>query len=197
MTAGTSGDHVEVLEMLPKRVELRPGDQVRWVSHTNVDIHTVTFPEGAASNSSIRSRPRRQSGEAAATTDTPVTGGPPTFGCTDGVEAPLKAGPSGGTVIASPTTLATSGIILAKPGPFPDNYSFSFPSSGSFAYQCRIHDHMVGSIVVNAAQANVTPPQLPQTGGGRSVPWRPLGVGLLLLAAGLLLGLRQRPGAVR
>ena len=30
--------------------------------------------------------------------------------------------------------------------PFPNSYAFHFPNPGSFAYQCRIHDHMIGSI---------------------------------------------------
>lgn len=188
MTAGTSGDHVEVLEMLPWRVELRPGDQVKWVSHSNVDIHTVTFPQGAGSDSLDPITASPPVCETEGSTDTPATAGPPTFGCAAGAEAPLKAGPSGGTVISSPTTAATSGIILAKPGPFPDNYSYSFPNTGSFAYQCRIHDHMVGAVVVNAAEAvsvpTSTPPQLAQT-GGRHRPWLPLGLGLLLLVSGL------------
>ena len=42
-------------------------------------------------------------------------------------------------------------IVVAKlinvQTPFPDNFSFSFPNAGTFGYQCRIHDHMVGTII--------------------------------------------------
>jgi hypothetical protein len=45
----------------------------------------------------------------------------------------------GATVIASPTTVGTSGILATPPAPFPTNFSFSFPNNGRFEYQSRIH----------------------------------------------------------
>lgn len=192
MTAGTATAGVEVLEMLPKRVEIRPGDKVKWVTTTWIDIHTVTFPQGHGSDSVD---PLPFACEVAGGTDAPATGGPPTFGCSSptAVEGHVVPQPQGQTAIASTSTVASSGLIAAAEGalPFPDRFTFTFPNSGTFAYQCRIHDNMVGTIVVNPAQ-NPTPPVLAQTGGGS--PWRSLP--LLLVALALLCGLavlRLRP----
>jgi plastocyanin len=184
MTAGTASDGVEVLEMLPKRVEIRPGDKVKWVTTTKIDIHTVTFPKGSGSDSV---EPLQFACEVEGGTDAPPTGPPPTFGCSSpaAVEVHLVPQPQGGTVIASTSTVATSGVIATIPeAPFPTNYTFTFPNTGSFAYMCRVHDNMVGTIVVNPAQSSANPPVLAQTGGS---PQRPL---LLLLGAlAVLLGL--------
>jgi plastocyanin len=183
MTAGTASTGVEVLEMLPKRVEVRPGDMVKWVTTTKVDIHTVTFPEGPGSASVD---PIPFACEVAGDTDAASTG-PPNFGCSSpsAIEDHLIPQAQGPTAIATTATVATSGIIAGgAPAPFPTHYTFSFPNSGTFAYMCRIHDHMVGSIVVNRAQ-NPTPPVLPATGGG--VPSGSLGfaLGALALLSGL------------
>jgi plastocyanin len=184
MTAGTASAGVEVLEMLPKRVEVRPGDKVKWVTTTKVDIHTVTFPKGSGSDSVD---PLQFACEVEGGTDAPSTG-PPNFGCSSpaAVEAHFVPQPQGPTAIASTSTVATSGVIANIPeAPFPNNYTFTFPNSGTFAYMCRVHDNMVGTIVVNPAQSSTNPPVLAQTGGG--APLRTLS--LLLGAFALLFGL--------
>jgi plastocyanin len=182
MTAGTGSTGVEVLEMLPKRVEVRPGDKVKWVAVSHGDIHTVTFPQGPGSNSVD---PIPFACEVAGGTDAPSTG-PPSFGCTSpaAIENHIVPEPQGLSAIASTSTVASSGIIANGPPQFPTNYTFSFPNSGTFAYQCRIHDNMVGTIVVNRAQ-NPTPPVLPATGGGAP----PGSLGFVLGALALLSGL--------
>jgi hypothetical protein len=92
----------------------------------------------------------------------------------------------GSDFIASASTVPTSGVIAAprRTLPFPNQYTFSFPNSGTFAYMCRIHDNTVGTIVVNPAQSSQNPPTLALTGGGAR--WRPLA--LLLGALALLFG---------
>lgn len=195
MTAGTAGSHVEVLEMLPNTVNIQPGDKVKWVTTTRQDPHTVTFPKGHGSDSvDPFQRPTCETGA----TDTPPANpaGPPTFGCVDAApELPFAPQPQGETSIDKATTVGSSGIISTF-GPFPDNFTFSFPKSGTFNYQCRIHDHMVGTVVVAAppapAPAATAAPQLAQTGGGRpaGAPVAPLALvlgGLVgLLGLGLL-----------
>jgi hypothetical protein len=65
-------------------------------------------------------------------------------------------GSAGNVHLASPVnsgsavsgTAATSGVLSQPPLPFPTSYTFAFPESGSFSYQCLIHDHMVGDISV-------------------------------------------------
>jgi plastocyanin len=143
MTAGTATDFVEVVEMLPQTVTVRAGDTVRWVTKTKKDPHTVTFPQG--DDPSTEPIPQVCEGQPV---DTPAsTTGPPCSNLAD-FEIHLNPFPFGPTVISSPTTVATSGIIDTFPQtPFPDNYSFSFPNAGTFGYQCRIHDHMVGTVI--------------------------------------------------
>jgi plastocyanin len=181
MTAGTASAGVEVLEMLPKRVEIRPGDKVKWATSARLDIHTVTFPKGSGSNSVD---PLLFACEVTGETDGPTLG-PPNF-CSDptAIENHVVPQPQGPTAIDSTSTVATSGVIANGPPQFPTNYTFSFPNSGSFAYQCRIHDNMVGTIVVNRAQ-NPTPPVLAAT--GRGSPWHPLSLllGPLVILVGL------------
>jgi plastocyanin len=199
MSAGTASAHVEVTEMLPSRVEIRPGDHVKWVTGTKSDVHTVTFPQG----NNPATEPLPFVCESESGPDTAATGPPPS-GCSNPTlfENHLNPGPVGGTVIASSSTVASSGVIANPPAPFPTNYTFTFPNSGTFAYQCRIHDHMTGTIVVNPAQAASNPPAstttvLAQTGSGPLPfsPW-PFAVGAALALLGIAgLGLRRRSRA--
>src|ERR1700704_6248846 len=156
------------MEILPNNVSIKAGDKVTWVDK-GFDIHTVSFPRGAGSNSVDPFQPPVCEGTG--TTDTAATGVPPTFGCTTpaAIEMPLEIGPKGPTAIASTSTVATSGVLLSAlaGAPLPDHYSFSFPNAGTFAYQCRIHDNMIGTVAVAAIPA---PPVLPATGGGSRTP---------------------------
>jgi plastocyanin len=183
MTAGTAAPNVEVMEMLPNNVSIKAGDKVTWVDK-GFDIHTVTFPRGAGSNSVDPFQPPVCEGTG--TTDTPATGGPPTFGCSTpaAIEVPLEIAPKGPTAIASTSTVATSGILLSAlaGAPLPDRYTFSFPNAGTYAYQCRIHDNMTGTVAVAAIAA---PPVLAQTGGGSPRPRLPLLLGALAIVFGL------------
>lgn len=147
MTAGTATQFVEVVEMLPHDVSIHKGDTVRWVTFSQKDPHTVTFPDlGDAFHPLDPIQPVCEG----ATGDTPPTGGPPDFGCgASPVEFTVIPFPQGGTQILSPGTFATSGIIATFP-PFGNQFSFSFPTQGTFAYQCRIHDHMNGTIAVTS-----------------------------------------------
>ena len=186
MTAGTAAPHVEVMEMLPNNVAIKQGDKVTWVDK-GFDIHTVTFPKGAGSNSVDPFQPPVCEGTGTTDTPAPSPGGPPPFGCASpqAVEAPIDVAAKGPTAIASTSTAATSGVLLSAlaGAPLPDRYTFSFPTGGkTFAYQCRIHDNMVGTITVAA------PAVLPETGGGSPSPTSPLLLfGALALLGGLAL----------
>ena len=184
MTAGTASQHVEVAEMLPSQVRVRQGDRVKWVTKTRSDIHTVTFPNGAGSNS-VDPIPFVCEGTGAVDTAANPAAGPPAFGCAspDKVENHLIPGPLGPRAITSTSTVASSGILANAPAPFPNNFTFTFPRTGTFAYMCRIHDHMVGTVVVSAAS------RLAQTGRGPTSGSSPLPFGALLGGFALLLGL--------
>jgi plastocyanin len=188
MTAGTAAPHVEVMEMLPNNVSIKAGDKVTWVDK-GFDIHTVTFPKGSGSDSADPFQSPVCEGTGTTDTPAPSPGGPPPFGCDSpqAVELPIDLGPKGPTAIASTSTVASSGIILsaAAGAPLPDRYTFSFPNAGTFAYMCRVHDNMTGTIAVAALPAAPAPPVLPATGGGS--PWHllPLLLGTLAILFGL------------
>ncbi len=142
MTAGTATQFVEVAEMLPHDVTIQPGDLVKWVTASQKDPHTVSFPDTGTGPSLVDplTPPWAAPPECEGSPD-----GPP-GACT--LEIPINPAPSGpdGSAITNP---ATSGVIANFP-PFANNFSFSFPSAGTFAYQCRIHEHMNGTISVQS-----------------------------------------------
>jgi len=119
--------------MLPDDVAIRPGDTVRWVTHTKKEPHTVTFPQGPGSDpvDPLPTVCEAAPADALAPLQFPVAVAP--YGCTTAGEVHIVPQPLGGTVISSRNTVASSGIISTPPG-FPSSYSFSFPHSGTFAY---------------------------------------------------------------
>jgi plastocyanin len=186
--AGTEGPHEQVLEFFPANRNITAGDSVKWVSKAH-DIHTVTFPFGEASAADDFHHFMCEAGPP----DTPAsTTGPP---CTDPTkfESHFTGDPAGGTTLANPTTVATSGVIAAAPLPFPDNYTFKVAGAGNYTYQCKVHDHMSGTL----AAAAVVVPTLPAAGaparsqGGSSTLGGVLALGFLgLLGFGAW---RRRP----
>jgi plastocyanin len=141
VTAGTATPFVEVAEMLPRNVEVRPGDSVQWATRTIKDVHTVTFPQGHGSDG-VDPLPLVCEG----VTDTPAsTAGPPCTPITL-LENHVNPQPQGATSITSSTTVGSSGVLAAPPAP--NAFSFTFPNAGTFTYQCRVHDHMVGMVEV-------------------------------------------------
>ena len=144
MAAGAATQFVEVAEMLPWNVTVNRGDTVKWVTLTQKDPHTVSFPdlqEKYSPQDPVQPACEGATGDTAAA-------GPPDFGCGGSpVEFTVDLFPQGPTQISTATTMASSGII-ATFGGLPDRYSFSFPNQGTFSYQCRIHDHMNGTITV-------------------------------------------------
>lgn len=154
MVAGTetSDGRVQILEMLPQSVRVTAGDHVKWTAPSFHDPHTVTFPSGAGSNSVD---PIPQLCDSATGPDTAVTAGPPTFGCAGppnsptGLEIGVVPQPQGPTSISSASTVSSSGVLAAGQA-----FTYTFPTQGTFLYQCRIHDHMTGQVLV----AVTTPP---------------------------------------
>ena len=150
VTAGTATPYVEVAEMLPQRTVIRAGDTIKWITSTLKDPHTVTFPQG--SDPSTEPIPSECE---AAPNDVPLTAPPvgPPCGNPMLFENHFNPLPVGGSVISSPLTVATSGVFTNAPPPTPNSASFSFPNSGQFTFQCRIHDHMTGIVVVRPARS--------------------------------------------
>jgi len=148
VVAGTATQFVEVAEMLPQAFTVQAGQKVTWNTLTIHDPHTVTFPRSPGSDAVDPLTPPYAPAECEGTPDTPLAGPPPSFGCSTFPELGINPAPNGVTTIADATTVATSGIISSPPSGFPSSFTFSFPNPGTYLYQCRIHDHMVGTIVV-------------------------------------------------
>jgi plastocyanin len=198
MTAGTetADGRVQVLEMLPNSVTVQPGDKVKWSVVSHNDPHTITFPRGSGSNA-IDPIPQLCD---VATGDTAATGPPPTFGCAGPPNSPtgLELGwtpqPQGAlTTISSNTTAGSSGVLDAGTyyGNVPTSYTYAFPSTGTFLYQCRIHGGMIGQIIVKAAAVTT-----PATGtrANTTIPLYLVPPALLLIVGSLLVARRRRPG---
>ena len=149
LIAGTATNFVEVAEMLPLTATVTAGDTVRWVTKTIKDPHTVTFPVGP--DPSTEPIPAYCEGTPDVLQSGPPSG--PPCGDPSKFEIHLNPAPVGMTEIASPVTVASSGLIGTPPSPFPTSYSFTFPNPGTYTYQCRIHDHMVGTLTVQAGPA--------------------------------------------
>lgn len=175
--AGTEAAHEQVLEFFPKALNVTAGDSVKWTSKAH-DIHTVTFPDGAASAADDFHQFVCEAGPP----DTPAAPAPAPP-CVDPTkfESHFTGGPAGGTTLVNPTTVATSGVIAAAPLPFPDNYTFKVAGVGSYTYQCKVHDHMAATLAAVAA--------LPKSGAGSAARQLVRGSELLALALLALLSL--------
>lgn len=161
MTAGTGSPdgHVAVNEMLPRRLDIKRGDKVTWVSRSINEPHTVTFPTDLNTDMV----PMCENGM----TDTPATPivipptGPQDFTCGGGPPDEVEFGGGNGVShVTSPSTVSDSGVIasaaeLASFG-LPSTaakarWSVSFASAAraTYHYVCQIHDGMAGRIVVH------------------------------------------------
>ena len=158
LVAGTATQFVEVAEMLPTDATVTAGDTVRWVTQSIKDPHTVTFPQGGQPET--EPLPAYCEGTPDVLQTAPPVG--PPCGNPTKFEMHFNPAPVGPTEIATPMTLASSGIFSNPPAPFPTSYSFTFPNPGTFTYQCRIHDHMTGVLTVQARAATpiTTTPRL-------------------------------------
>jgi plastocyanin len=155
---GSPSGHTAVLEFLPTNLKVKQGDKVVFKSPEPNEPHTVTFP-GELFTDLV---PLCENGA----TDTPAKplhnppqgpfdftcGGPP-------IEVELGGG-NGVWKLASPTTVADSGVIGSsalrrafglRPHSLPTSWkvSFSGAATGTYAYICQIHGAgMSGTIVV-------------------------------------------------
>ena len=163
VTAGssTADGLVQIFEMLPLNLNVTVGDSVNWTAKGTGDVHTVTFPSGNVSLP-IDPYPDPICEGTPSDTPAPTPAGAFPFGCANAaaVESPYVPQPQGVSALASPSTLGTSGIIYAAAGgtSYPSQYQFTFLGAGSYSYQCRVHDSMVGAVL---AAAVVAPAQTP------------------------------------
>ena len=147
LIAGTATRYVEVAEMLPRDVTIQQGQTVRWITKTREDPHTVTFPQGPAGDPLPPvCEPSSLPGE-----DVPATGSPPCGGDFANFEIHYLPDQAGATSITDPTTFGTSGVIATQIDRWHAlgrSTSFRFPNTGTFTYQCKVHEHMLGTLRV-------------------------------------------------
>lgn len=156
--AGAQGPHEQVLEFFPNNFQVTAGDSVKWTQPTN-DIHTVTFPSGAASAGVDFHQFVCEGGPP----DTPAAAPPaPPCAVPPNFESHFTPAPAGPTTLADPTTVATSGVLGIPPSPFPGNYTFKVAGVGTYTYMCKVHDHMTATLAAVA--------KLPPSGSRPSVP---------------------------
>jgi plastocyanin len=165
-TAGTAsvGNHVAILEFLPKTIPVAPGDLVLWFSRAANEPHTITFPGELHTDQVALCE------DATTGTDTPATPtvvpptGPFDFACgtpphpADEIEF---APGNGVRTLADTTTVSDSGLIASDAaraafGLLPTaalttwtiGVSASAPA-GTYTFVCQIHDGMKGTLVVH------------------------------------------------
>jgi plastocyanin len=160
LSVGTSdpAGHVAVLDMLPRKVTIKPGDTVVWRPHDRNEPHTVTFPKDI--NTDAMPLCEGSGG------DTPAipTVNPPTspfdFGCSGRPADEFEFGGGNGVrTVTSPTTVSDSGLVAYPsvvagfdvPATAALSYwsvKFTGAKPGTYTYVCQIHDGMSGTIVV-------------------------------------------------
>lgn len=155
-----SAGHVAVLDMLPRKLDIKPGDTVVWRPLDRNEPHTVTFP--AAIHTDIVPMCEGQGGK-----DTPAvpTVNPPTspfdFGCDGRPADEIEFGGGNGvTHVTSPTTVSDSGLVAyrtfiagfdvpATAALTSWTVRFAGAKAGTYHYVCQIHDGMEGTIIVH------------------------------------------------
>jgi plastocyanin len=162
ITVGTSdpAGHVAVLDMLPRSLDVKPGDTVVWKPRDVNEPHTVTFP-GDLHGADVPSC------EAAGGKDTPAvpTVVPPTspfdFACSGHPADEIEFGGGNGVkTVTSPKTASDSGLVASstvlagfsvpRTGALSSwAVRFAGAAKGTYTYVCQIHDGMSGTIVVH------------------------------------------------
>ena len=140
LIAGTATNFVEVAEMLPATATVTAGRHRAMGHQDDQGPPHGHLPHGP--DPSTEPIPAVLRGHARRAANRPPAG--PPCGDPSKFEIHLNPAPVGPTAIATPVTVASSGLIGTPPAPFPTSYSFTFPNAGTFTYQCRIHDHMFG-----------------------------------------------------
>lgn len=158
---GTSdpAGHVAVLDMLPRKVTIKPGDTVVWRPLDRQEPHTVTFP----SDINTDAIPMCEGSGGKDTIAVPTVNPPQSpfdFGCAGRPADEFEFGGGNGVRnITSPKTVSDSGLVAYRTvvAGFDVPASAALPSwsvtfngakAGTYHYVCQIHEGMEGDIVV-------------------------------------------------
>ena len=106
--------HVNILEMLPRKVTIRPGDAVVWRSLAVNEPHTVTFPGELHTDMLALCEGAGGKDTPAVPTVNPPTG-PQDFACNGHPADEIEfGGGNGARVVTSPKTVADSGLVAPR-----------------------------------------------------------------------------------
>jgi plastocyanin len=162
MTAGTGSPdgYTAVNEMLPRTVDIHPGDRVVWTSRSVNEPHTVTFPMDL--HGDMVALCEGAGGDVPATPTVIPPTGPGDFSCNGGPPDEIEFdGGNGVNHVTSPATVSDSGVIgstaeldgFGLPATAASaRWSVTFPTGAAkatYSYVCQIHDGMEGTIVVH------------------------------------------------
>ena len=162
LNAGTTdpAGHVAVLDMLPRKITIKPGDAVLWRTPSVNEPHTVTFPGDLHTDSiPLCEGPGGKDTPAVPTVIPPTS--PLDFACNGHPADEFEFGGGNGVrVVTSPKTVSDSGLLASAA----ETASFDMPVSaaltswsvrfagavpGTYHYVCQIHDGMEGTIIVH------------------------------------------------
>jgi plastocyanin len=152
----TADGHVGFFEMMPRNLNLSPGDSVHWTWGKETEIHTVGFP----ANSPTLPQPfMPDCGFTPGTDDIFIPPSPTTPPyCGDFPPSPENfefggdPGRSRPGILASTADVVDSGLLVgAHYGLTPSVQDWSAIASkpGTYAYQCTVHDWMQAAVTVS------------------------------------------------
>lgn len=137
--AGDQYGRVAINEFLPTHPSIRAGDTVMWTP----GFHTVTFPAHSGAIGFTLDCERPGADRRAGASPVNIVS---VAGCLGG-ELAFTSGlnPSGPTGRPYTGGFYNSGVLVI---PSPHTWSATFPSGGTFQYECLVHHGMVASITV-------------------------------------------------
>jgi plastocyanin len=161
IAVGTSdpNGHVAVLDMLPRKLDIKPGDTVVWKALDVNEPHTVTFPKDINTDAvPMCEGPGGKDTPAVPTKIPPQS--PLDFSCGGRPADEIEFGGGNGvSKVTSPKTVSDSGLVAA--GAVLTGFDvpatgarstwtvgFTGAKKGTYTYVCQIHDGMEGTIVV-------------------------------------------------
>ena len=157
--ASDPAGRVAILDMLPRKLDVKSGDTVVWRPLDKNEPHTVTFP-GDIHTADIPSC------EGADGKDTPAipTVVPPTspfdFACSGHPADEIEFGGGNGVkTVSSPTSVSDSGVVaywtvlrgfsVPATGALSSwSVKFTGAKKGTYTYVCQIHNGMKGTVVI-------------------------------------------------
>jgi len=141
VSVGVGGDNVEALRFLPRDLEVKVGDTVRWTNPSMHEPHTVTFLGGEEPPELILVSPNE--------------GGPPTLVFNPMVIFPVGSDSFDGTGLTNSGFLGQELAEVYEEFPRTSTYELTFTAPGEHGYYCVLHsggpddEHgMVGTITV-------------------------------------------------